>query len=378
MIDFYDLMKEYNEIHLESYEIKILNELNGISIENTYPVNESGFSSILDSIKSFFKKLWGFIKKWWNKFWKFLGIDEDTPTETTIDSDDEEKDSDKVIEKEKNSSVKEEMKKSKYIDNYKEIKEAMNNICNGNIIKVNDENIVRTNELYRFTKRNISNIDYERTLKYAMLLKETTNVVLVNINKLHELAIDIYSVNNPLYGNFFEIVEKLIKIEKEIINKTDIDNEAMLSYIDSSLQSLNDFNEINNLDVNINNDDYLYEISSKNNRMVFLYSLMLSRVTFVKYITENEKNSKLLIGRIEFLTLKVNEYVKNNKEYFSSYDDKIKEFNTKTQKILLTFSNIVKFMNLSIGFIEKSIKNANNKILTEFIEKSKESNGENK
>lgn len=378
MIDFYDLMKEYPEIHLESYEIKILNELNGISIENTYPVNESGFSSILDSIKSFFKKLWGFIKKWWNKFWKFLGIDEDTPTETTIDSDDGEKDSDKVIEKEKNSSVKEEMKKSKYIDNYKEIKEAMNNICNGNIIKVNDENIVRTNELYRFTKRNISNIDYERTLKYAMLLKEASNVVLVDINKLHELAIDIYSVNNPLYGNFFEIVEKLIKIEKEIINKNDIDNEAMLSYIDSSLQSLNDFNEINNLDVNINNDDYLYEISSKNNRMVFLYSLMLSRITFVKYITENEKNSKLLIGRIEFLTLKVNEYVKNNKEYFSSYDDKIKEFNTKTQKILLTFSNIVKFMNLSIGFIEKSIKNANNKILTEFIEKSKESNGENK
>lgn len=378
MIDFYDLMKEYPEIHLESYEIKILNELNGISIENTYPVNESGFSSILDSIKSFFKKLWGFIKKWWNKFWKFLGIDEDTPTETTIDSDDGEKDSDKVIEKEKNSSVKEEMKKSKYIDNYKEIKEAMNNICNGNIIKVNDENIVRTNELYRFTKRNISNIDYERTLKYAMLLKEVTNVVLVDINKLHELAIDIYSVNNPLYGNFFEIVEKLIKIEKEIINKTDIDNEAMLTYIDSSLESLNDFNEINNLDVNINNDDYMYEISSKNNRMVFLYSLMLSRVTFVKYITENEKNSKLLIGRIEFLTLKVNEYVKNNKEYFSSYDDKVKEFNTKTQKILLTFSNIVKFMNLSIGFIEKSIKNANNKILTEFIEKSKESDGENK
>lgn len=352
--------------------------MNGISIENTYPVNESGFSSILDSIKSFFKKLWGFIKKWWNKFWKFLGIDDDTPTETTIDSDDGEKDSDKVIEKEKNSSVKEEMKKSKYIDNYKEIKEAMNNICNGNNIKVKDENIVRTNELYRFTKRNISNIDYERTLKYAMLLKEATNVVLVNINKLHELAIDIYSVNNPLYGNFFEIVEKLIKIEKEIINKTDIDNEAMLSYIDSSLESLNDFNEINNLDVNINNDDYLYEISSKNNRMVFLYSLMLSRITFVKYITENEKNSKLLIGRIEFLTLKVNEYVKNNKEYFNSYDDKIKEFNTKTQKILLTFSNIVKFMNLSIGFIEKSIKNANNKILTEFIEKSKESNGENK
>lgn len=378
MIDFYDLMKEYNEIHLESYEIKILNELNGISIENTYPVNESGFSSILDSIKSFFKKLWGFIKKWWNKFWKFLGIDEDTPTETTIDSDDGEKDSDKVIEKEKNSSVKEEMKKSKYIDNYKEIKEAMNNICNGNIIKVNDENIVRTNELYRFTKRNISNIDYERTLKYAMLLKEASNVVLVDINKLHELAIDIYSVNNPLYGNFFEIVEKLIKIEKEIINKNDIDNEAMLSYIDSSLQSLNDFNEINNLDVNINNDDYLYEISSKNNRMVFLYSLMLSRITFVKYISENEKNSKLLIGRIEFLSLKVNEYVKNNKEYFGSYDDKIKEFNTKIQKMLLTFSNIVKFMNLSIGFIEKSIKNANNKIITEFIEKSKESNGENK
>lgn len=378
MIDFYDLMKEYNEIHLESYEIKILNELNGISIENTYPVNESGFSSILDSVKSFFKKLWGFIKKWWNKFWKFLGIDDDTPTETNIDSDDEEKDSDKVIEKEKNSSVKEEMKKSKYIDNYKEIKEAMNNICNGNIIKVNDENIVRTNELYRFTKRNISNIDYERTLKYAMLLKEASNVVLVDINKLHELAIDIYSVNNPLYGNFFEIVEKLIKIEKEIINKNDIDNEAMLSYIDSSLDSLNDFNEINNLDVNINNDDYLYEISSKNNRIVFLYSLMLSRITFVKYITENEKNSKLLIGRIEFLSLKVNEYVKNNKEYFSSYDDKIKEFNTKIQKMLLTFSNIVKFMNLSIGFIEKSIKNANNKILTEFIEKSKESNGENK
>lgn len=378
MIDFYDLMKEYPEIHLESYEIKILNELNGISIENTYPVNESGFSSILDSIKSFFKKLWGFIKKWWNKFWKFLGIDEDTPTETTIDSDDGEKDSDKVIEKEKNSSVKEEMKKSKYIDNYREIKEAMNNICNGNIIKVNDENIVRTNELYRFTKRNISNIDYERTLKYAMLLKEASNVVLVDINKLHELAIDIYSVNNPLYGNFFEIVEKLIKIEKEIINKNDIDNEAMLSYIDSSLDSLNEFNEINNLDVNINNDDYLYEISSKNNRMVFLYSLMLSRITFVKYITENEKNSKLLIGRIEFLSLKVNEYVKNNKEYFSSYDDKIKEFNTKIQKMLLTFSNIVKFMNLSIGFIEKSIKNANNKILTEFIEKSKESNGENK
>ena len=109
MINFYDLVEDSEEIQLEKFSIRNMNEINSIITEDTQIVTEGVFSSIWNKIKSFFKKIGEFIKKWWNKFLKFIGIsDKDEKDDNPPDSGKVNKDAEEVIKQQEESETMEE------------------------------------------------------------------------------------------------------------------------------------------------------------------------------------------------------------------------------------------------------------------------------
>lgn len=371
MINFYDLIS-YDNINLENYSISMNNTLNNIIFE-TDIVTEGSLSSITSSIKNFFKKIWNFLKKWWTKFWKFLGIDEDSDStsNTSTESEDVDDDADRAIRKEKDKSKRDRMEKMKYNGNYKELKTALDKLYKGGVLKVNDNNIVRTNELYRFSKKTMSGKEYDEIIRYNILNEETNSILLVDIDKLQEKATSVYSIKNPLFGNFFDILEKIIDIEKDVINNIENgDNDNALGYINKIIEATQDFQDIQTLEPD-KSTDYLYEVTGTNNRLMFSYASVLSRITFAKYIKENKKNSDILMGRLEILPVKINKYIEANKEYFENYSNEISQVNNVIQRMSASFTKIITYMNSSMGIIEKTLKSANKDLLEKYIDEVK-------
>lgn len=394
MINFYDLVEDSEEIQLEKFSIRNMNEINSIITEDTQIVTEGVFSSIWNKIKSFFKKIGEFIKKWWNKFLKFIGIsDKDEKDDNPPDSGKVNKDAEEVIKQQEESETMEENfknDKSEFEIKYDELMETANDKFNEGVGSTHQEGVdsdifdipkysygtdimnVSCN-LYNFKKPGSFTKDLNQKekcyelYKYCLNNSESNDFYLINVTELKEKLLMLINPNSSIHGNFYRI---LIKYKKKMVEfgklVYDYSEEKAVTFINELSDILNEMNSTKENTIDIDYSKMIVKISSTNNYYILRYGIQTSLIIFdnITELFHSSETNKMDLFKSN-LTKIVNEL--KNKDF----DKNNRELLDRLVNLNLTFSNKVNshFLNLSktVGEIQSKINNCNKDVIFKYM-----------